>query len=111
MTISNKTYTILKWLVQLVLPALGTCYFALCGIWGFPYGEEVVGTIAAVTTFLGVILGITGYNYDKSGKGINGTLIIDKLPDDILESAVVFNEPIEDISDKDRVKLKVETEG
>lgn len=62
---SNKTYDILKWVAQLLLPALGTLYFALAGIWGFPYGEEIVGTITAVDTFLGVILGISTAQYNK----------------------------------------------
>ena len=56
---SNKVYDILKWVAQYLLPALGTLYFALAGIWNFPYGEEVVGTITALDTFLGVILGIS----------------------------------------------------
>ena len=56
---TNKTYDILKWIAMYLLPALGTLYFALAGIWGFPYGEEIVGTITALDTFLGVILGIS----------------------------------------------------
>lgn len=64
---SNKLYDILKWVAQYALPALGTLYFALAGIWGFPYGEEVVGTITAVDTFMGVILGISSANYKKNG--------------------------------------------
>lgn len=60
---SNKVYDILKWVTQLLLPALGTLYFALAGIWGFPYGEEVVGTLVAVDTFLGVCLGISTAKY------------------------------------------------
>lgn len=44
---SNKTYDILKWIAQLLLPALGTLYFALASIWCFPYGEQIVGTITA----------------------------------------------------------------
>ena len=63
---SNKLYDILKWIATIVLPSLGTLYFALAGIWGFPYGEQIVGTITAVDTFLGVILGISSYNYKKS---------------------------------------------
>ena len=47
---SNKTYDILKWIAQLLLPALGTLYFALASIWGFPYGEQIVGTITAEMT-------------------------------------------------------------
>lgn len=63
---SNKMYDILKWISQLVLPGLGTLYFTLAGIWGFPYGEEIVGTITAVVTFLNVILKISSNNYYKN---------------------------------------------
>lgn len=60
---SNQLYDKLKWIAQILLPALGTLYFALAGIWGFPYGEQIVGTITAVDTFLGVCLGISSMNY------------------------------------------------
>lgn len=63
--LSNKTYDVLKWIALYLLPALGTLYFALAGIWNFPYGEEVVGTITAVDTFLGVLLGISTAQYKK----------------------------------------------
>ncbi len=66
---SNKTYDVLKWIAQLLLPALGTLYFALAQIWGFPYGEEIVGTITAVDAFLGVILGISTVQYNKQLSG------------------------------------------
>lgn len=62
---SNKVYDILKFIAQVVLPALGTLYFALAGIWGFPFGEEIVGTITAIDTFLGVLLGISSNQYHK----------------------------------------------
>ncbi len=68
MKMTNKTYDVLKWIAQYLLPALGTLYFALAGIWGFPYGEEVVGTITALDTFLGVILGISTVQYNKEDK-------------------------------------------
>ena len=67
MKLSNKTYDVLKWITTIVLPALGTLYFALSGIWGFPYGEQIVGTITAVVTFFGVVLGISTKNYNKEG--------------------------------------------
>lgn len=66
MKISNKTYDVLKWVAQYLLPASGALYFALAGIWGFPYGEEVVGTITAVDAFLGVLLGISTAQYNKT---------------------------------------------
>ena len=64
-TMSNKMYDILVYIAQIVLPALGTLYFALCGIWGFPYGEEIIGTITAVDIFLGTILKISQTKYYK----------------------------------------------
>ena len=66
MKLSNKVYDALKFIAQIVLPALGTLYFALAGIWGFPYGEQIVGTIAAVDAFLGALLGISSLNYKKN---------------------------------------------
>lgn len=62
---SNRVYDVLKWVAQYLLPALGTLYFALAGTWNLPYGEEVVGTITAVDTFLGVVLGISTVQYNK----------------------------------------------
>lgn len=66
MKMTNKVYDILKWIAQYFLPAIGTLYFALAGIWGLPYGEQVVGTITAVDTFLGVLLGISSSQYNKA---------------------------------------------
>ena len=63
--LTNKTYDILKWVALILLPAIGTLYFALAGIWGFPYGEQVVGTITAIDAFLGAILGISTVQYNK----------------------------------------------
>lgn len=65
MKLSNKAYDVLKWIALYLLPALGTLYFALSGIWNFPYGEEVVGTITAIDTFLGVLLGLSNTTYQK----------------------------------------------
>ena len=62
---SNKVYDVLKYIALIVLPALGTLYFALSKIWGFPYGEEIVGTIAAVDTFLGALLKLSTDQYNK----------------------------------------------
>ena len=62
---SNKVYDVLKWIAMYLLPALGTLYFALASIWGLPYGEQIVGTITAIDTFLGVILGISTAQYSK----------------------------------------------
>lgn len=65
---NNKTYDLLKYIAQIVLPACGTLYFALASIWGLPYGQEVVGTITAVDTFLGALLMISTANYNDEEK-------------------------------------------
>ena len=68
---SNETYDFLKFIAQIVLPALGTLYFALAGIWGLPYGEQIVGTVTAVDAFLGAILKIStdAYMAERGGGG------------------------------------------
>ena len=60
---SNKTYDVMKWIAQYLLPGIGTLYFGLASIWNLPYGEEIVGTITAIDTFLGVLLGISSVQY------------------------------------------------
>lgn len=64
--LSNKAYDVLKFIAQIVLPALGTLYFALASIWGFPYGEQIVGTITAIDAFLGALLGISTVQYNNN---------------------------------------------
>ena len=68
MKMSNKVYDVLKWIAMYFLPAIGTLYFALSGIWNLPYGEQVVGTITAADTFLGVLLGISTAQYNKNSQ-------------------------------------------
>ena len=63
---SNKVYDVLKWVAMVVLPALGTLYFALAGLWDFPYGEQVVGTLVAIETFIGTVLQISNVQYKKA---------------------------------------------
>lgn len=62
---SNKTYDILKFIAQVLLPAFGTLYFALASIWGLPAAENVVGTVAAIDTFLGTLLHVSSNKYNK----------------------------------------------
>lgn len=67
MVLNSKVYDILKWLVQIVLPAIGACYAALAALWGFPYAEQVVGSISAICVLLGACLRISNSNYDGDG--------------------------------------------
>lgn len=71
MKMSNKVYDVLKFIAQIVLPALGTLYFALASIWGLPYGEQIVGTITAIDTFLGALLGLSTAQYNKGKEEVS----------------------------------------
>jgi hypothetical protein len=66
MQISNKTYDILKWVAQLLLPALATFVMSLGNIWGIPYSEQISLTLVALDTALGVVLGISTKSYNSN---------------------------------------------
>lgn len=70
---SDKIYNVLKYVCMIALPAIGTLYAALAGIWGFPYGDQVVGTILAADTFLGALLGISTASYNKKNRFTDNT--------------------------------------
>lgn len=63
MKLKNKTYDVLKYIAQIVLPALAVLYTTLSQIWGLPYGEAISATIMAVDLFLGALLKISSNNY------------------------------------------------
>lgn len=103
---TNKMYDILKFVAQIVLPAVGTLYSALAGIWGFPYGEQIVGTIVAVDAFLGALLGISSVKYYKDGKDVVGTISIDTEKE---TADFNFNDKsVSDLLDSGVAKVKVE---
>lgn len=76
--LSGKLYDRAKWFVMIFLPAVSTLYFALGNIWGFPYVTEVIGSISALTAFLGVILGISTKAYNASDVRFGGAIDIAK---------------------------------
>lgn len=65
MKMSNKVYNVLKWVCLIGLPALGGLYFGLSKLWGLPYGEEILGTLDLLATFIGACIGISTKNYRK----------------------------------------------
>lgn len=62
---NNKVYDVLKWITLVALPATTALWLTLANIWGFPYAEAIGATLAAVTTFLGALLGISSIQYAK----------------------------------------------
>lgn len=66
---TNKVYDVLKWITLVALPATTALWLALANIWGFPYAEAIGATLAAVTAFLGALLGVSSIQYTKKLKG------------------------------------------
>jgi len=101
MSFNNKVYDILKWIAQIALPALATLYYALAGIWNLPYREQVMATITAIDTFLGIILGISSYTYKGDGAllckdgGDDVIVSIDSDDEDVLKNAKMLNLRVE----------------
>lgn len=102
MNLSNETYDTLKWVAQIVLPALGTLYFGLSSIWGLPFGEQIVGTITAIDTFLGALLKLSSDGYAGDGQLIVDTS--DPLKD---VYSIALEDYPETLANKDTVVLKV----
>ena len=102
MELSNKTYDTLKYIAQIVLPAIGTLYFALASIWGLPYGEQIVGTITAIDAFLGALLKLSSNKYKGDG---------DIVVDDSDPSKDIYRIELEDYPEqlavKDQIVLNV----
>lgn len=68
MKMSNKVYDVLKYIAQIILPALATFYVAIADFWNLPFPKEISGTIMAVNTLLGACLMISSNNYNKEGE-------------------------------------------
>ena len=60
---NSKVYDTMKWIALIALPATATLWFTVAKIWGLPYIAEVTGTLVAVDTFLGALLGISNIQY------------------------------------------------
>lgn len=102
----SKTYNFVKPLVQIALPAAATLYSALALIWGFPYEIEIVGTITAVATFLGVVLGVSTRNFYNSDRPYDGTMNVIEQDSSLIHQ-IEINTPPEDLSKQKSVNFKV----
>lgn len=102
--LKGKLYDVLKYVALIVLPALATLYFVLAGIWGFPAVDQIVGTISAVDTFLGVILQLSSNAYSK-GIEQGGELHVNK--GQLLFQLDEDKTDIAKLGDKSEVRFKV----
>lgn len=102
--LSNDTYDLLKYIALVALPALASLYFGLSKVWGLPYGEEIVGTIVLIDTFLGELLRISSTNYEGDGE-LEILHSSDEPDTDVYR--LVLNHSISELSNKDSIMFKV----
>lgn len=68
LVLSTTWYNRFKWLVLIFIPAFSSLYFGASLLApALPAAGEVVGFLALLATFLGVILGISTTNFAKQG--------------------------------------------
>jgi len=106
--LSDAWYTRLEYLGRIVMPALATLYLALSSLWNFPRGAEVVGTIVALDTFLGLFLGYASASYDKSNAKYDGSMDITQQSDGVKTFLLNLNGDPNTLLDKDKVTFKVQ---
>ncbi len=105
--LGNKTYDLLKRFCQLGLPAAGTLYFALATYWKWPNSEQVLGSIMAVNTFLGVLLGYSSKSYNVSEAKYDGTVDIEESEDGHKLFSLNLNGDPETLQDQQEIRFKV----
>ena len=107
MKLTNNAYDVLKWVVMIFLPALGSFYFGLAQFWDLPYVTEVVGTITLSITFLGGLIGLSSRTYNKDNPDYDGELVVDKDdPEKDVYSFVVYD-GVDQLEGKDKLTIKV----
>lgn len=112
MIFNDKTYKILKWLVLVALPAVGTFYFAVGNVWGLPAPEQVVATLSAIAACLGSLIGISSRNYAANGRPGEtvGVLRIDSTdPEKDLYSLELEGDSLDRLPGLDKATFKVDT--
>lgn len=103
----TNLYDAAKDTALIYLPALGALYYTLAAVWGLPAADEVLATIIAVDTFLGVILKISTVSYNNSAKSKDGTLIIDQSNPTKDSYLLDVTTPLEEVADAKTITLKV----
>lgn len=107
--LNDTQYSVAKWLTVVVLPAIGTLYFAIAQIWGLPHGEQVLGTILAIEAFLGVVLGVSTNQYNKSDAKYSGDINIIEDATGEKKAIFAFNEHPTELEGKSEATFKVNT--
>ena len=103
---NGRTYDYAKAMALVWFPAIGTLYFTLGGLWGWPNVEQVLGTIVAVEVFFGAVLGLSKKQYNKTA--FDGSLVIDESDPLTDKYNLAMEVPLEDLKSRKSVKLDIQ---
>lgn len=78
---THSLYDKLKFVAQIILPALATLCLTIGGIWELAYTNQVAATITAVDLFLGGVLKLSSRAYYRSGANFDGDVNVIKDPE------------------------------
>lgn len=106
--LSDKLYETIKWAVGIVLPAFATMYLTLGQVWNWPNVNEIVASVTALTTFLGVVVGVSTHQYNQSDAAYDGTMRVNRRGDGQLFDLVLAEDPLNIATRKD-IRFRVDT--
>ena len=104
--LSNKRYDQLKYITTIALPAIATLYFTVSQIWNLPRGTEVVGTITALVTFMGLLLRLSSKTYNSSEAKYDGAVNVSKTDGVTTFELDVFSD-LDKLDQKSEIVMKV----
>lgn len=107
--LSEAVYDRMKFVALVLLPALQTLYFTLGAIWDLPSVEQVIGTLASVDTFLGVILGLSTKSYNSSDAKYDGKIVLKELEDGKKLYSLELDGDPQDLDQKKEVTFKIDS--
>lgn len=108
--LGDSTYNRLKQSTTILIPAVSALYFALAQIWHLPKAEEVVGSLAALNTFLGVVLGISTRSYNRSDTKYAGIIEVEET-EDVKNLNIILNEAARPLENEPEVTFRVDNNG
>lgn len=108
--LADSTYSKLKHTATIILPALAALYIALSQVWHFPKVEEVAGSIAALNTFIGLLLKVSTKSYET--EKYSGDLVVAEGEDGQKDFVLALNSAAhaDALTDKNEATFKVITQ-
>lgn len=107
--LSDSAYNVVKKSATIVFPALSALYIAIAQIWNFDHVEQVVGTLTAVNTFLGVLIQLSKKSYYASSAPYVGEIKVKNVGEKKVFSLVVDGDP-EELENMSSANFKINSD-